>query len=110
MASVFIDAPKYFAFESIYRVVGATLFAECLQVAGGPPCNPFLAAAPGTTLLLPSGFRRPAFRAALTVKILNSEDRFIVFAVDRNTNSFALTGRDFDERVVSVTLVYRFKK
>lgn len=110
LASLFIDAPKYVALEGMYRVIGATLFAECLQQAGGAPCSPFLPVVPGTTVLLPSGFRRPAFRAALTYKLFNSENKFIVFAIDRSNNFFALPGRDFDERVLSVTLVYRFKR
>jgi len=110
LASGFAEAPKYFAFEVYYRQVGATLFAECLQVAGGVPCHPLLPADPGTTVLLPSGFRRPAFRAAVTYKLANNDDRFLVFAYDRNVNLFALPDRDFRERVFSVTLVLRFRR
>lgn len=110
LASAYVDAPKYFAFDISYRMLGASLFAECVQVEGGAPCNPFLTVVPGTSVLLPSGFRRPAFHAALTYKIRNNEDRFIVFSFDRNTNFFALPGRDFKERVVAVTLVFRLKK
>lgn len=109
LAAAYVDAPKYFAFEASYRAVGASLFAECVEVAG-TPCNPTLQAVPGTSILLPSGFRRPAFHAALTFKLFNNEDRFIVLGYDHNTNFFALPGRNFNERVISVTLVYRVKR
>jgi len=109
LASGYIDAPKYFTFEATYRMVGASLFAECTQVAGGPPCNPMLPSVPGTTILLPTGYRRPAFHAAITYKVRNNEDRFFVLSFDRNTNVFALPGRDFRERIVALTAVCRFR-
>ena len=109
LASGYIDAPKYLAFEATYRALGASLFAECVEVAG-TPCNPMMPVVPGTTILLPSGFRRPAFHGAITFKLFNNEDRFIVVAYDRNTNFFALPGRDFNERVVSLTFVYRVRR
>lgn len=110
LASAFVDAPKWLSFEASYRVIGASLFAECVEVQGGAPCVATLPSVPGTTILLPSGFRRPSFHAAIILKIKNSEDRFITFSYDRNTNFFALPGRDFKERVVAVTLVFRLRR
>jgi hypothetical protein len=109
LAAGYIDAPKYLAFEATYRALGASLFAECVE-ASGTPCNPMMPVVPGTTILLPSGFRRPAFHGAITFKLFNNEDRFIVVAIDRNTNFFALPGRDFNERVISLTFVYRVRR
>jgi len=109
LAAGYIDAPKYLAFEATYRVMGATLFAECVEAAG-TPCNPMMPVVPLTTILLPSGFRRPAFHGAITFKLFNNEDRFIVAAIDRNSNFFALRGRNFDERVISLTFVYRVRR
>jgi hypothetical protein len=109
LASLYVDAPKYFVLEMVYRQVGATLFSQCLT-SGTDFCQSLRAIPAGTVVLLPSGFGRPAYRAALTYKIRNSEDRTIIFSFDRNQNYFALPDRNFSERVIAVTLLWRFKK
>lgn len=113
LASAYLDAPRYFSFDASYRLLGASLFAECTQLPGGPPCNPLLPSVPsttGVTMLLPSGYRRPAFHVAVTYKLGNNEDRFLVLSFDRNINVFALPGRDFRERIVAITFVYRMRR
>ncbi len=109
LGSLYMEAPKYVVLEFVYRQVGATLFSECLTTASDF-CQSLRAIPAGTVVLLPAGFGRPAYRGALTYKILNSEDRTITFSVDRNMNAFALPNRNFDERVIAVTLLYRFRK
>jgi hypothetical protein len=61
-------------------------------------------------VLLPSGFARPQYHAALTYKFKNNDNREIIFAFDRNSNFFAVQGQAFDERVFSVTILWRYKK
>ena len=104
-----IEAPKYFLFEAIYRQVGASLFSECVTT-GTSQCGAFTALPAGYRVLLPSGFGRPQYRVAATYKIHNNDNRQIVVSLDRNSNFFALTGRDFDERIIAVTFLWRYKK
>ncbi len=108
-AMAILEAPRYFVFEGMYRQIGATLFSECLTTPS-EFCQQFVRVPPGAVVLLPSGFGRPAYRAAITYKIANSDDRFIVFSFDRNDNYFALPGRNFRERVIAVTFVFRWKR
>ena len=108
-AAMLLEAPKYFTFEFLYRQIGATLFSECLTTPTDF-CRQLVQLPPNSTVLLPTGFGRPAYRGAITYKLLNSEDRFIVFSFDHNNNFFALPGRNFRDRVIAVTLVFRFKR
>ncbi|MBI4458563.1 MAG: hypothetical protein HY648_00715 [Acidobacteria bacterium] len=96
-ASLFADAPKYLRFEVIFRQMGATLFQETLDRITS------------RTVIAPSGFRRPAFRGAVTIKFLNDENRFLTLSYERNNNLFAVLGQDFLERVMQATLVWRFR-
>ena len=50
----------------------------------------------GANVLLPSGFGRPQYRAALTYKFKNNDNRQLIFSLDRNSNYFALLNRDFE--------------
>jgi hypothetical protein len=109
-AALFVEAPKYFTFDFTYRQIGASLFSECVTTATDN-CSPALRGlAPGLIVLLPSGFGRPAYHGAITYKIRNDDNRQIVFYVDHNNNIFAIANRDFRERVIGVTFLYRFKK
>jgi len=84
IAGLFIEPPKWFILELAYRDTSATIFG-------------------------PSGYRRPSYRAALTYKILNDENKKFIFAFERNNNIY-FTSPNFDERIWSGTLVYRFGK
>jgi hypothetical protein len=84
IAGLFIEPPKWFILELAYRDSSATIFG-------------------------PSGYRRPSYRAALTYKILNDENKKFIFAFERNNNIY-FTSPNFDERIWSGTLVYRFGK
>ncbi|MBI3894881.1 MAG: hypothetical protein HY313_03015 [Acidobacteria bacterium] len=90
-ASIFVDAPRYLAFEAAFRQLGATLFQETLEG------------------IRPSGFRRPAFRGAVTIKFMNDENRFLTLSFEQNNNRFAVSGQDFLERVMQATLVWRLR-
>jgi hypothetical protein len=108
-AILYIDAPKYVTMELIYREVGASLFTQCATTTTSQ-CGSFTSLPPNVNVNLPSGFTRPQYHAALTYKFKNSDQKEIIFAFDRNSNYFAVQGQAFDERVFSVTLLWRYKK
>jgi hypothetical protein len=110
-AGLIIDAPKYFVLEGMYRQVGATLFQDAPQV------DPFtlrpVVGANGLPLFSvtgPSGFNRPSLHTAITYKFGNDENRTLAFSYDNNKNWFALPGQNFYERVMQVTVVWRFRR
>jgi hypothetical protein len=88
-AALYIEAPKWFIMEGAFRDASATILG-------------------------PSGFSRPSYRAALTYKFLNDENTTFVFSFERNNNFYmvpvgSLTPpANFDERVMGVTFVYKF--
>ena len=104
-ASIFADAPKYFRFEAMFRQMGATLFREMPLLDPTFGCDGL----PGFAVTCPSGFRRPAFRAAVIYKFMNDENRFLTLSFERNNNRFFVSGQDFQERVMQATLVWRFR-
>jgi hypothetical protein len=108
-AILYIDAPKYFQMELIYREVGASLFTQCATTTTSQ-CGSFTTLPANVNVLLPNGFGRPQYHAALTYKYKNSDSKELIFAFDRNSNFFAVPGQAFDERVFSVTLLWRYKK
>lgn len=81
---IFIEAPKYAILELAYRDSSATIFAL-------------------------AGYSRPSYKASLTYKIRNDENTKFIFAFERN-NNFYFTSPNYDERIWSGTLVYRFGK
>ena len=83
----FVEAPEWFILELAYRDSSATI----------------------TSQQLPAGFSRPSYKAAITYKIRNDENTKFIFAFERNSN-FYFTSSNFDERLWSGTLVYRFSK
>ena len=59
------------------------------------------------TIFGPNGYSRPSYRAAITHKIRNDENTIFTFGFERYSN-FYFTTPNYDERVWSGTLVYRF--
>jgi hypothetical protein len=108
-AIMYVDAPKYLQMEFIFRQVGASLFTQCATTTTSQ-CGSFTSLPPNVNVLLASGFGRPQYRAALTYKFHNSDNRVLIFSMDRNNNFFATQGRAFDERVFAVTMLWRYKK
>jgi hypothetical protein len=83
-AALFIEAPRWFLTELAYRNSYASLTGN-------------------------AGYNRPSYRAALTYKFRNDENLLFIFSFERN-NNFYLTSPNFDERIVGVTLVYKFAR
>jgi hypothetical protein len=90
-----------------------------------PPC------AAGQTIISQvvngaSGYSRPSYRVALTYKLMNDENKVLIFSFERNNNFYygpptasvpagyppggALNPLNFDERIAGVTFVYKFGK
>ncbi|MBI2816159.1 MAG: hypothetical protein HYX72_04380 [Acidobacteria bacterium] len=110
-AGVVLEAPRWFVFEALYRQVGATLFQDEPLLDSEtfrPMLNPN--GLPIYAVTGPSGFRRPAAHFAITYKINNNENRTITISYDRNNNLFALPNQNFLERIMQVTLVWRFRR
>jgi len=104
--ALMVEAPRWFIFELGFRATTATVFG-------------------------PSGYSRPSYRAALTYKIANDENKVLIFSFFR-ANYFFLTPpcsapgtgcllvpptsnpltpiTDYDERQAGVTFVYKFGK
>ncbi len=89
-AAVYVEAPRWFLFELGYRATTATIVG-------------------------PSGYNRPSYRAALTYKFRNDENTLFIFSFMRN-NYFYLTPpnltpiTNYDERQFGVMFVYKFGK
>jgi hypothetical protein len=111
LAALTLDAPRYFSFDILFRQVGATLLQDRPMV-NPTTFQPVLGSngLPRFEVVGPSGFRRPAFRAAITYKFLNNADRFLTLSYERNNNRFADSGQDFLERVAQATLTLRFRE
>jgi hypothetical protein len=66
-----------------------------------------------------AGYSRPAYRANLTYKIANDENKLLIFSFERNNNFYFSTAYppggllnpiNFDERMMGMTFVYKFGK
>lgn len=66
-----------------------------------------------------SGYSRPSYRANLTYKLMNDENKTFIFSFERNNNFYfsntfppggALNPINFDERLVGISFVYKFGK
>ena len=66
-----------------------------------------------------AGYSRPAYRANLTYKIANDENKLFIFSFERNNNFYysdqyppggLLNPINFDERLMGLTFVYKFGK
>jgi hypothetical protein len=134
-ASLLVEAPKWFILEAQFRDTSATItvpaFVDvCLpgQVhkVGTPPACPAGLTASQQVVNGASGYSRPSYRVALTYKLMNDENKVLIFSFERNSNFYygAPSGTDyvglppggplnplnFDERMVGVTFVYKFGK
>ena len=133
--SLLVEAPKWFILEAQFRDTSATItvpaFVDvCLpgQVpkAGTPPVCP-AGLTPGQKVVNgASGYSRPSYRVALTYKLLNDENKVLIFSFERNSNFYfgapggtdyvgfppggPLNPLNFDERIAGVTFVYKFGK
>jgi hypothetical protein len=94
-AAVFVEAPKYCILEVAFRDSSATIATPPGGGTGGG--------------WMPGGFSRPSYRAALTYKLGNDENKVVIFSFERS-NNFYFAQPNFDERVAGVTLVYKFGK
>jgi hypothetical protein len=134
-ASLLVEAPKWFILEAQFRDTTATITVPafidvCLpgqvQKVGTPPACP-AGLTPGQKVVNgASGYSRPSYRVALTYKLLNDENKVLIFSFERNSNFYfgAPSGTDyvgvppggapnplnFDERIAGVTFVYKFGK
>jgi len=99
---LYVESPKWFIMELAYRSSSATIAGREILSSQGPNGNP-------VGILLPSGFSRPSYKAGLTYKYNNDENTKFIFAFERN-NNFYFTSNNFDERIWSGTVVYRFGK
>ncbi|MGI9102045.1 MAG: hypothetical protein ACR2IF_06335 [Terriglobales bacterium] len=104
-AGLFVEAPRWFILELGYRENSATTLA---------------------------GYYRPSYKAALTYKIANDENKTLIFSFERNNNFYytapplggvatttlyppggvypLVNPQNFDERIAGVTFVYKFGK
>ncbi|MFQ5817534.1 MAG: hypothetical protein ACE5H2_06210 [Terriglobia bacterium] len=110
--SLVVEFPKYFALEVFYRELNAKLLSGFASGDFFPvPSGGF-----SQTLFGNGGFRRPSFRAQLTYKIRNDENRYITLTVERSVNSFALPDpqkadeRSFRENVLQLSFVWRLRR
>jgi hypothetical protein len=124
-ASLYVEAPKWFIVELMFRDSSATItglnnVAVPCSASNTPPClgppqqTQIAQVVPGA-----SGFSRPSYRAAVTYKILNDENKVLIFSFERHNNFFyafaypphgPLNPNNFDERIAGVTFVYKFGK
>jgi hypothetical protein len=101
-ANLYVQAPRWIILELAFRASTATLTSVT------PATNPATGfALPPPFPATPNGFSRPAYRGALSYKINNDENMVFTFGFERN-NNFYFTSPNYDERVWSGTLLYRF--
>jgi len=120
-AGIMVETPKYFIVELAFRDASSTTtnqtdFSQQCVAGNTPPCNPLVGTI-AQVLPTPAGYSRPSYRAALTYKIANDENKMLIFAFERNNNFFytqdftpggLLNPANFDERLIGVTFVYKF--
>jgi hypothetical protein len=129
-ASLYMEAPRWFIVELQFRDSSATAAnAGTLNVPCSPSSTPPCQLGQQTikqSLAGPAGYSRPSYRANITYKIANDENKLIVFSFERNNNFYfsgpsdqnpagyvpggVLNPLNFDERLVGVTFVYKFGK
>jgi hypothetical protein len=128
--SLYLETPRWFIVELQFRTSTATattagsLTQNC-TAATRPPCT-----ATQTTINVsvpsPAGYSRPSYRANLTYKLMNDENKLFIFSFERSNNFYfsgptdqntvgyapggALNPINFDERLMGVTFVYKFGK
>lgn len=112
-ASMYVETPRWFIIELQFRATTSTAttpgtLTQPCTAATTPPC---IAGQPTITLSTPvaAGYSRPSYRANITYKIANDENKIFIFSFERN-NNFYFTSDDFDERLFGLTFVYKFGK
>jgi hypothetical protein len=105
MASLYIETPKWFILEGAFRAATATISSMC-----GPTNAGCLNTAGARTYLVPSGYSRPSYRAAISYKLRNDENTTFVFSFERNSNFYFAPSPSFDERVFGFSFIYKFGK
>jgi len=110
--SMTLEFPKYFVLDLLYRELNAALLSSVAAqdlLAGGFLFDNRKEFGNG-------GYRRPKWRGQLTYKIRNDENKYFVFTVERNVNTFFVVDktqadtRSFREKLAQITFVYRFKR
>ena len=103
-AGFLLDTPRYIRIEGNYREFnGLALSPSQLNQQAG-------------FLYFNQGFKRPSWRAAVTFKIANDENRTVTAFYVRTNNRFPTIGpsvpdlRSFSETVIGGSIVYRFRK
>ncbi|MGH9524415.1 MAG: hypothetical protein ACRD3E_17970 [Terriglobales bacterium] len=122
-ASLYVETPRWFIVELQFRDASATaatpgtLTVACPASVTGP-CVQSIAG--------PAGYSRPSYRAQVTYKIANDENKLFILSFERNSNFYfsgpsdqnpagylpggVLNPINFDERIMGVTFVYKFGK
>jgi len=107
-AQLQIEAPRYFRFEGIYREFNSISLSPLKASAQLDPLLNFF--------YLNQGFKRPTWRAAMTYKIRNDENRLLTVYYERGNNFFD-TGdpfvtdlKSFRETIIGGTLLFRFRR
>jgi len=107
-AGFLLDTPRYLRIEGNYKEFNGLALSPLQASAQLNPQLPFL--------YFNQGFRRPSWRAAVTYKIGNDENRTVTAFYVR-TNNFFPTGdpfkpdlRSFRETVIGGSVVFRFRK
>jgi hypothetical protein len=107
-AGFLLDTPRYFRIEGNFKEFNGLALSPLQVSAQFNPQQPFL--------YFNQGFRRPSWRAAVTYKIGNDENRTVT-AFYARTNNFFPTGdptvpdvRSFRETVIGGSIVLRFRK
>jgi len=103
-----VEAPRYFRFEGAYREFNSIALSPLRASAALDPLLRFF--------YLNQGFKRPSWRAALTYKVGNDENKLITAFFERGNNFFA-TGdpfvtdlKSFRETVIGGTILFRFRR
>jgi hypothetical protein len=107
-AGFLLDTPRYLRLEGNYKEFNGLALSPLQASSQLNPQQPFL--------YFNQGFRRPSWRAAVTYKIGNDENRTVTAFYVR-TNNFFPTGdptvpdtRSFRETVIGGSIVFRFRK
>ncbi len=103
-----VEAPRYFRFEGLYREFNSISLTPLRASVLLDPLQNFF--------YLNQGFKRPYWRAALTYKIRNDENKLLTAYYERGNNFFD-TGdpfvpdiKSFRETIIGGTLLIRFRR
>lgn len=107
-AQLQIEAPRYFRFEGTYREFNSISLSTLKASAAYDPLQNFY--------YFNQGFRRPYWRAAMSYKFRNDENRLFTVYYERGNNFFD-TGdpfvtdlKSFRETIIGGTILFRFRR